>query len=134
MMSVKHQDETVFSQIRVCCVALDDRKAEDLRVLYLGERSSITDYLIIASGNADPHLKALRAALEEALKELKLRPIGRDADPASGWLVVDAFDFMVHLFLPEKREFYRLESLWKDADCVDVSAFLSSRIREETGV
>ena len=52
MMSVKHQDETVFSQIRVCCVALDDRKAEDLKVLYLGERSSITDYLIIASGNS----------------------------------------------------------------------------------
>ena len=134
MMSVKHQDETVFSQIRVCCVALDDRMAEDLKVLYLGERSSITDYLIIASGNSDPHLKALRAALEGALKELKLRPIGLDADPASGWLVVDAFDFMVHLFLPEKRDFYHLESLWKDADYVDVSAFLGSGNRQESAV
>ena len=107
---------TVLQQVKACCRALEDKKAENVKVLYLGEKSSITDYFIIATGNSHPHLKAMRAALEEALENLHVDIFGIDAEPRSGWLVVDAYDFMVHLFIPEMRDNYRLESLWKDAE------------------
>ena len=110
--------ETVVRQIGLCCLALEDRKADDIIVLDLRGLSSITDYFVIASGKSEPHLKALRAKLEEAIKEMEVELIGIDAEPRSGWMVVDAFDFMVHLFLPAVREQYRLESLWKDAPLV----------------
>ena len=112
---------TVLQQVKACCQALEDKKAENVKVLYLGEKSSITDYFIIATGNSNPHLKAMRLAVEDSLDNLSLDIFGIDAEPHSGWLVVDAYDFMVHLFLPEMRDNYRLESLWKDAEDVSLS-------------
>ena len=106
---------SILQQVKACCKALEDKKAENLKVIYLGEKSSISDYFIIATGNSPPHLKALRVTIEDALDDLCVDIIGMDAEPRSGWMVVDAYDFMVHLFLPEVRDFYRLESLWKDA-------------------
>ncbi len=111
---------TVLQQVKACCRALEDKKAENVKVLYLGEKSSITDYFIIATGNSHPHLKAMRASIEEALDNLHIDIFGIDAKPSSGWLVVDAYDFMVHLFISEMRDYYRLESLWKDAEDVSL--------------
>jgi len=99
----------------LCCEALDDKKALDLKILDVRGISSITDYLVLASGNSQPHLKALRGAVEKALKDARAQIVGAETGEDSGWQVVDAFDFMVHLFTPEMRDNYRLESLWKDA-------------------
>src|SRR3954451_8648040 len=101
--------------------ALDAKKAEDLRVLDVGDLSSITDYLILATGNSEPHLRALRIEVERVLDEQKARILGVDTTKASGWAVVDAFEIMIHLFTPENREKYRMELLWKDAVEVPVS-------------
>jgi ribosome-associated protein len=95
--------------------ALADKKAEDLRVLEVGSLSSITDYLVLATGTSEPHLRALRIELERVLDEQKARIIGVDTTKGSGWTVVDAFEIMVHLFTPENRDKYRMETLWKDA-------------------
>jgi len=102
--------------------ALDDKKAEDLRVLEVGKLSSITDYLILATGNSEPHLRALRIEVERILDEQKAKILGVDTTKSSGWTVVDAFEIMVHLFTPENREKYRMELLWKDAVDVPLSA------------
>lgn len=102
--------------------ALDDKKAEDLRVLDVSKLSSITDYLVLATGNSDPHLRALRIEVERVLDEQKAKILGVDTTRASGWTVVDAFEVMVHLFTPENRDKYRMELLWKDAAEVDVSS------------
>lgn len=102
--------------------ALDAKKAEDLRVLEVGELSSITDYLVLATGNSDPHLRALRIEVERVLDEQKARILGVETTKASGWVVVDAFEIMVHLFTPENREKYRMELLWKDAVEIPVSS------------
>lgn len=107
-----------MAEVIAACNALEDKKAEDLRILHLGERSSITDYYVIASGNSTPHLKALKNNLVQALKEKGIQINAADDNAESGWLVIDAFDFMVHLFLPEQREHYGLEALWKDAEAV----------------
>lgn len=104
--------------------SLDDKKAEDIRVLDVSGVSSITDYLIIATGNSGPHLKALRGAVESTLKDEGVPLVGADVSQDSGWLVVDAFDFMVHLFTPIMRETYRLDVLWKDGVAMDTSDWL----------
>ena len=96
--------------------ALDAKKAEDLRVLDVSKLSSITDYLILATGTSEPHLRALRIEVERVLDEQKAKILGVDTTRSSGWAVVDAFELMVHLFTPENREKYRMELLWKDAE------------------
>jgi ribosome-associated protein len=101
--------------LKLIVAALDDKKAEDLRVLDVGKLSSITDYLVLATGNSEPHLRALRVELERVLDEQKARILGVDTSKGSGWIVVDAFEVMVHLFTPENRHKYRMELLWKDA-------------------
>jgi len=113
--------------LQLCCQALDDKKAVELRVLDLVGKSTITNYLIIATATSAPHLKALRGAIEMTLKEEKASLAGSEFGSDSGWLVVDAYEIMVHLFLPEQRDNYRLESLWKDAKEMDVRALLAAK-------
>jgi len=101
--------------LKLIVAALDDKKAENLRVLEVGKLSSITDYLVLATGNSEPHLRALRVELERVLDEQQAKILGVDTSKGSGWIVVDAFEIMVHLFTPENRDKYRMELLWKDA-------------------
>jgi ribosome-associated protein len=114
---------------RLCCRALEDKKAEDLRVLDVSEQSSITDFLIIANGTSEPHLRALRQALETALEQAGTRLVGFETTRESGWTVLDAFDVMVHLFTPEQRAHFRLEDLWKDAVEVSPAKLLAAPAR-----
>ncbi len=107
-----------------CVRALDDKKAEALRVIYIGDKSDATDYFVIATGTSDTHLRALRIAIEKALDDLKITKVRFEMQPGSGWCVVDAFDVMVHLFLPSRRADYKLESLWKDGIEVPVKTLL----------
>lgn len=116
---------TALALVKLCCGVLADKKAGDLRVLDISEQSSITDYLVLATGTSEPHLRALRVELEKALDSSKAYIVGIETAQDSGWTVVDTFDVMVHLFTPENRAKYRLESLWKDAVEVSVPALLA---------
>ena len=107
--------------LKLIVTALDAKKAEDLRVLDVSKQSSITDYLVLANGSSEPHLRALRIELERVLDEEKARILGVDTSKGSGWTVVDAFEIMIHLFTPENRDKYRLELLWRDATEVSLS-------------
>jgi ribosome-associated protein len=107
----KLSNELVQMIVRV----LDDKKAENLRVLDVSDLSSITDYLVLATGNSEPHLRALRIEVERVLDEQKAKILGVDTTRSSGWTVVDAFEVMVHIFTPENRDKYQMELLWKDA-------------------
>lgn len=120
-MNVSAIAPSTWRQIRACWQALDDKKAENLCLLYVGPQSSITDFFLLASGTSEPHLKALAASLAQTLKDEGVHLVGRDLSHASGWAVVDAFDFIVHLFIPEMRARYQLEQLWKDAVVVDIA-------------
>ena len=101
--------------LHLACEALLDKKAEDLKLLYFGDKSPLTDCFIIATGTSDPHLKALRNNLEVVLKENKIETLSKDRFQPGGWLILDAIDFVIHLFSKEQRENYALEHLWKDA-------------------
>ena len=110
--------------IKLIVQALDGKKAEDLRVLDVSKLSSITDYLVLATGTSEPHLRALRIELEHVLDEQKARILAVDTTKGSGWTVVDAFEVMVHLFTPENRDKYRMELLWRDAVALPLSKIL----------
>jgi ribosome-associated protein len=106
--------------------ALDDKKAESIRVLELGQLSSIADYMIIATGNSDPHLRALRIEVERALDDAGSPARGIESQKESGWTVVDGFDVVVHVFRPDVRENYSMESLWKDGLDLSVKDLLKA--------
>ena len=109
------ENSELKKNLRIACEALVDKKAMDLKLLYLGTTSPLTDCFVIATGTSNPHLKALRNNVEKTLKEHGIELYSRDRFQPSGWLVLDAIDFVVHLFSEEQRENYALENLWKDA-------------------
>ena len=99
---------------------LDSKKGENIVVLRVTDVSSITDYMILCTGLNNPHLRALA---DEVTKQLRLEtpPVAahrRAGSVESEWLVLDYFDFVVHLFTPQMRSYYALEQLWKDAPVV----------------
>jgi len=106
--------------VQACCKALDNKKAEDIKILHLGAKSSVADYFVIATGTSAPHLRALRVTLEKELDSLHASILGMDMVSDSGWVVVDADNIIFHLFTAPMRERYALEKLWKDADIVPV--------------
>lgn len=107
--------------LNLACNSLLDKKAMDLKLLYFGEKSPLTDCFIIATGTSDPHLKALRDNLEKTLKENAVETLSRERFKPGGWIILDAIDFVVHLFSQEQRENYALEHLWKDAQEISLS-------------
>ncbi len=115
---------TTQETLRKIVQALDEKKAGDLRVLRVSAQSSITDYLVLATGTSEPHLRALRVELEKILDGDKMRIAGMDSSEGSGWTVVDAYQVMIHLFTPDKRDAYRLEQLWNDAEDIPVRVLL----------
>ena len=105
----------LLTNLKISCDALLDKKGEDIKLLYFFEKSSLTDCFVIATGNSNPHLKALRDNVEKTLKEKGVELFSKDRFQPSGWLVIDAIDFVVHLFSKDQRENYAIEQLWKDA-------------------
>lgn len=117
---MKKNAQDTLKVVKECYEALEDKKAIDIKILKVAKQSSLTDYFVIATGTSEPHLRALRNAIERKLKDLKQINLNVDYEPNSGWAVIDGFDFMVHLFINEKRELYGLENLWNDAEVVDI--------------
>ena len=102
-----------------CCNSLEEKKASSIELIDLRGKSSITDFYVLATGNSTPHLKALMDSAEKSIvSDLQIR-IRSQKDASSGWMVLDGFDFMVHLFTEELRLFYGLEKLWNDAKRID---------------
>jgi len=124
-MKLKTKKQATLELVKLCCRALDDKKAGDLRVLDVSEQSSITDYLIIATATSEPHLRALRVELEKVIDATKTRIVGIETAQESGWTVIDAFDLMIHLFSADRRAQYGLENLWKDAADVSLARLLA---------
>ena len=110
--------------LRQVALALDAKQAGDLQILHVSAQSNITDYLVIATGGSEPHLRALRVELEKVFDGAGAPIAGTDGGEGSGWTVFDGYQIMVHLFTPETRERYALDRLWKDAAAVNVPALI----------
>ena len=95
--------------------AASDKKAENIRILDLRKVSSFADYFVICTGTSEPHLKAIASEIREKLREKSGLSPHADGFPASHWVVLDYHGVLIHIFQPEKRAYYDLESLWRDA-------------------
>ncbi len=96
--------------------SLEDSKAEEIIVVDIETKSSIGDYMVIASGRSHRHVGAAADHLLRDLKEKGFRSIKVEGMPACDWVLIDAGDVIVHVFRPEVREFYNLEKMWMTAD------------------
>ena len=92
--------------------SIDENKAEDLVVIDLKGKSSIADFLVIASGRSDRHVGAIAENLLRRVKEIGLGRCKVEGLNKRDWVLIDLGDIIVHLFRPEVREFYNLEKIW----------------------
>tara|TARA_Y100000992_G_C21023558_1_gene376901 strand:- start:60 stop:407 length:348 start_codon:yes stop_codon:yes gene_type:complete len=93
---------------------LDNNKAQNITSIALKNKSYIADYMIIASGTSSRHLQALSEILIAQLKKLGIDNCRIEGKNSNDWKLVDAHDVIVHIFHPEKREFYDLEKMWSE--------------------
>ena len=96
-----------------------DRQASDILMLDLRALSPLADYFVIFSGNSERHIEALdREIVDQLRRDEHVRPRQREGNAASGWVLLDYGDVVVHIFNAHEREFYRLEDLWATAPTV----------------
>ncbi|MBF0543664.1 MAG: ribosome silencing factor [Candidatus Riflebacteria bacterium] len=114
--------KTLFNKV---VSILDEKKVEDLVVLNLQKLVSYTDYFIIGTGLNNPHVQAMADAICAFLKEKDGKNPRMEGYQESNWILIDASDFIIHLFQPKVRGYYSLEDLWADAPRVDIKEILN---------
>lgn len=102
--------------------ALDDVKAKDIVKLDVRNMTTVTDYMIVASGTSNRHVKALVDNVAEKAKQAGCRPVGIEGEDGGEWVLLDLQDALVHVMLPKVREFYNLEKLWSIVPTGDATA------------
>lgn len=99
-------------------VAVEELKAKDVVEIDVRGKSSVADYLVIASGTSTRHVKSIADEVVRQVKKLDLMPLGVEGEREAEWVLVDLGDVIVHVMLPRVREFYALERLWTVGDQV----------------
>jgi ribosome-associated protein len=110
------------SAIKTCTAAALDKKAVDLVVLDLRRASAFTDFFVICTGTNSRQVQAIADGVREALRAKGLKPALVEGYERAEWVLIDYFDFIVHVFAPATRDFYALERLWGDARRIEVPA------------
>lgn len=95
---------------------LEDGKAKDILQIDVRDKTSVTDYMVIASGTSGRHVKALAHAVIEKAKEVGVMPLGNEGLAAGEWALIDLDEIVVHIMQEESRSFYDLERLWQGAE------------------
>ena len=93
---------------------LNNNKAIEVESINLKDKTSIADFMIIASGNSSRHIQALSEILLEGLKKRGVKNCRLEGHNSKEWKLIDAVDIIIHIFHPEKRKFYNLESMWSE--------------------
>lgn len=104
--------QTSAAQLGVIVQALDDAKAENVVSIDLKGKSSIGDFMIVASGRFDRHVGAIAEQVQQALKTAGAGHVHIEGLQTCDWVLIDTGDIIVHVFRPEVREFYNLEKMW----------------------
>ena len=104
--------------------ALDEKKGIDIKLLRIGDVSSLADYFVICTGSVNTHVKTLCDYAEYTMERLGEPMLGREGHRGNSWELLDYGSVVVHVFTEEAREFYDLERLWADAEVVDLKEII----------
>lgn len=102
--------------LQLAIAALEDLKAKDITTIDVRGKTSITDFMVIASGTSGRHVKSLAENVLEKVKEQGVRPVGNEGLDGGEWALLDLGDVVVHVMQEATREFYDLERLWRGAE------------------
>lgn len=111
----------ILEKARKIVEVLDAKRAIDLRAIRVSEITSVTDYMVLATGGSTTQVKALADEAEEKMKELGFPPLRMEGRNNSNWILVDFGDVVLHVFTKELRAFYDLDHFWGDGEEVDIS-------------
>ena len=106
--------DKIFDLKKIIINTLDSNKALDVVVINLENKSSMADYLIIASGTSSRHIQALSEIVLEKFKSNGIANCKIEGKESNDWKLIDGIDVIVHIFNPEKRKFYELEKMWSE--------------------
>ncbi|WP_455526463.1 ribosome silencing factor [Huintestinicola sp.] len=112
---------TQQQKLEIIVKALDSKKAEDIKVIKVGDLTVIADYFVIADGTSSTQTKALADEAEYKMQENGVVPNRVQGNNGSNWVIIDYGDIVVHVFSKEQRDFYNLERLWRDGEDIDIS-------------
>jgi ribosome-associated protein len=115
MDEASSNDSRLPGEVRRAAQLTLQRKADDVVVLDLRGISSATDYFLLATGRSDTQVRAISDHVTRELREEGFRPAHTEGARGARWVLIDYIDFVVHVFHPEMRSFYQLETLWGDA-------------------
>lgn len=104
--------------------ALDEKKAEDIKLIRISELTVLADYFIIANGTSNTHVRALAEEVEYASEQYGVSPKNIEGK-STGWILLDYGDIVVHVFTPHDRDYYSLERLWKDGIFEDIDDIIT---------
>jgi len=93
---------------------LDDNKAQDIIIIDLKDKSSIADFMVIASGTSSRHIQSISEITAQKLKNLGIEDCKIEGKESDDWKLIDAIEVVIHIFHPEKRSSYNLEKMWED--------------------
>ena len=97
---------------------MSSKKAKDVVMIDIAEKSSFADYFVIATGTSDRQLGALADEVEDKFAEMGIEPKSKDGRPDTGWILVDGGDVIVNLFTEATRDKYTLEKIWSDCESI----------------
>lgn len=103
---------------------LDAKKAGDIKLLHVSDKTIITDYMIVCSGNSATQIRSLGDEVEFKMEEAKIDILHSEGEPSGGWVLLDYGCVLVHIFNKEARNMYNLERLYQGADEIDISQLL----------
>src|SRR6056297_1223699 len=110
-----------MEMIKKAYKALDDQKARDIKLIDVKNVSPITDYMILATAETERHAKKIEENVKKELKKEDLMYSHMDGYDTGKWIIMDYFDFLVHIFIQQKREYYDIDNLFRDTEVIKIN-------------
>lgn len=118
------------NNLSIAVNALNEKKAVDLAAIRVGDLTIVAEYFVLATATSTTHVRTLADEVEAKLSEIGIEPHHIEGR-ATGWILLDYGDIVVHVFSREAREFYNLDKMWSDGEVIDLSVYLQSDREEQ---
>ena len=115
---------TQQEKLELIIKTLDAKRGEDIQAIKIGDLTILADYFVIVNGNSNTHTRTLADEVEYQLGLEGIEPRQIEGK-ATGWILLDYYDVVIHVFLQDQREYYNLEKLWADSTPLDISSLIT---------